>query len=226
MIENPHDKIRILIAESFDLIRIGLRSLFENHATVNLVADTGCIEDLFHLAVLHKPDVILIDLLLSNGNYAEHIAQLVHTCPQSKVLAFSQHNSADTHLQIFHSGASGVISKDHPCKFLLKAIHSIHAGQTVFARNITKLVQQAQFNLHSPAKIPAVPETGRQARLSDCERRVALLASKGLSAKEISLQLRVTEKTIRNQLSVIYKKTGVRKQIELCLIASEYNYFQ
>lgn len=226
MIADPHDKIRILIAESFDLFRIGLRSLFENHATVNLVADTNCIEDLFHLAVLHKPDVILIDLQLDNGNYAGHIAQLVHTCPQSKVLAFSQHNSADTHLQIFHSGASGIISKDHSCKFLLQAIHSIHAGKTVFDRNITKLVQHAQLNLHSPAKIPAVPETGRQIKLTECERRVALLASKGLTAKEISLQLHVTEKTIRNQLSVIYKKTGVRKQIELCLIASEYNYFQ
>lgn len=223
MIANTHDKIRILIAESFDLIRIGLRSLFKNHATVNLVADTNCIEDLFHLAVLHKPDVILIDLQLGNGNYAAHIAQLVHTCPQSKVLAFSQHNSADTHLQIFHSGASGIINKDHSCKFLLKAIHTIHGGQTFFDRSITKL---AQFKLHSSAKIPADPETSFQAKLSDCERRVAFLACKGLSAKEISLRLRITEKTVRNQLSVIYKKIGVKKQIELCLIAPSYNYFQ
>lgn len=130
MIVNTHDKIRILIAESFDLIRIGLRSLFENHATINLVADTNCIEDLFHLAVLHKPDVILMDLQLGNGNYAEHIAKLAHACPQSKVLAFSQYNNADSHLQIFHSGASGVVNKNHPCKFLLKAIHAIHSGQT------------------------------------------------------------------------------------------------
>ena len=63
MIEQIQNKIRILVAEKFDLIRIGLRSLFENHSTVSLVAETDRIEDLFHLAAQHKPHVILMDLL-------------------------------------------------------------------------------------------------------------------------------------------------------------------
>lgn len=84
MIAQSHTKIRILVAESFELVRIGLRSLFENDAGISLIAETSCIEDLCNLAIQHKPDVILVDLQLSNGNCTEHIAKLLHACLPAK----------------------------------------------------------------------------------------------------------------------------------------------
>lgn len=88
MIERSHNKIRVLVAESFELVRIGLRALFKNHSSVLLTAETNSIEDLFKLAMQHNPDVILIDLKLSGDKYTEHISKLLHICPQSKILAF------------------------------------------------------------------------------------------------------------------------------------------
>lgn len=227
MAVESHAKIRLLVAESFELVRMGLRSLFENHSEIRLVAEANSIEDLFKLAVHHKPDIVLMDLQLSGGHYAEHIAKLLHSCPQSKVLAFSHQNSEQTHLQTFRSGAMGIISKYHSSDLLLKAILAVHAGQIWFDRNVTKLLWQAQFNPNSSAEMPADGHASQQQpKLSDSERHVAYLACKGLSAKEISAQLLVTEKTVRNQLSVIYRKIGVKKQIELCLKAPMYNYFK
>ncbi len=227
MVVESHAKIRLLVAESFELVRIGLRSLFENHSAIHLVAEANSIEDLFELSVHHKPDVVLMDLQLSGGHYAEHIAKLLCSCPQSKVLAFSHQNSEQAHLQTFRSGAMGIISKHHSSDLLLKAIFAIHAGQVWFDRNVTKLLWQAQFNPNSPAKAPTDGHSPvQQPKLSDSERHIAYLACKGLSAKEISAQLLVTEKTVRNQLSVIYRKIGVKKQIELCLKAPMYNYFK
>jgi len=227
MAVESHAKIRLLVAESFELVRMGLRSLFENHSEIRLVAEANSIEDLFKLAVHHKPDIVLMDLQLSGGHYAEHIAKLLHSCPQSKVLAFSHQNSEQTHLQTFRSGAMGIISKYHSSDLLLKAILAVHAGQIWFDRNVTKLLWQAQFNPNSSAEMPADGHASQQQpKLSDSERHIAYLACKGLSAKEISAQLLVTEKTVRNQLSVIYRKIGVKKQIELCLKAPMYNYFK
>ena len=227
MAVESHAKIRLLVAESFELVRMGLRSLFENHSEIRLVAEANSIEDLFKLAVHHKPDIVLMDLQLSGGHYAEHIAKLLHSCPQSKVLAFSHQNSEQTHLQTFRSGAMGIISKYHSSDLLLKAILAVHAGQIWFDRNVTKLLWQAQFNPNSSVEMPADGHASQQQpKLSDSERHVAYLACKGLSAKEISAQLLVTEKTVRNQLSVIYRKIGVKKQIELCLKAPMYNYFK
>lgn len=227
MAVESHAKIRLLVAESFELVRMGLRSLFENHSEIRLVAEANSIEDLFKLAVHHKLDIVLMDLQLSGGHYAEHIAKLLHSCPQSKVLAFSHQNSEQTHLQTFRSGAMGIISKYHSSDLLLKAILAVHAGQIWFDRNVTKLLWQAQFNPNSSAEMPADGHASQQQpKLSDSERHIAYLACKGLSAKEISAQLLVTEKTVRNQLSVIYRKIGVKKQIELCLKAPMYNYFK
>lgn len=226
MTEQSHTKIRVLVAESFELVRMGLRSLFENHSTIRLVAETGCIEGLFNLIVQHKPDIIIIDLQLNNGHCVEHISRLLHASPQTKVLALSHHNSEQTYLQTFRSGAVGIISKHHSADLLLKAIYAIHAGQIWFDRNITKLLWQAQFAPNSSTDTQTNSGAFQKPKLSDSERHIAYLACKGLSAKEISLQLLVTEKTVRNQLSVIYRKIGVKKQIELCLKAPQYDYFQ
>ncbi len=226
MIDRSPNKIRVLVAESFELVRMGLRALFNSHPSVLLVADTSSIENLFKLAILHNPDIILIDLQLSGDDYAEHISKLLHVCPQSKILALSQHDSEHTYLQTFHSGASGIISKYESSRLLLKAIYAIHAGQSMFDRHLTKPAQQTRPNPNLSAEIPTKNITLQQVKLSNCERRIACLACKGLSAKEISLQLIVTEKTVRNKLSAVYKKIGVKKQIELCLKAPLYDYFK
>lgn len=226
MAERSDTKIRVLVAESFELVRIGLRALFESHASIYLVAETACIEDLLNLAVQHKPDVVLVDLHLNNGDCTSHIAKLLSACPDSKVLAFSHQNSEYTYLQTFRAGAVGIISKHHSSELLLKAIHAIHAGQVWFDRHITKLLWQAQFDGNPALEMQPDAKATHQLKLSDSERQIAYLACRGLSAKEISSQLFVTEKTVRNQLSIIYKKIGVRKQIELCLKAPLYGYFK
>lgn len=226
MTEQSHKRIRVLVAESFELVRMGLHSLFENHSSICLVAETDRIEEMFDLALQHKPDVVLVDLQLNNGDCAGHISKLLSACPQSKVLAFSHHNSEQAYLQTFRSGAVGIISKHHSSELLLKAIHAIHAGHVWFDRQLTKLIWQAQFADNQTQEIPANPKEIPYPGLSESERQVAYLACKGLSAKGISAQLFITEKTVRNQLSVIYKKIGVKKQIELCLKAPFYNYFK
>ena len=164
--------------------------MLANHASIRLVADTSCIEELVNLALQHKPDVILVDLLLNNGNCIEHISKLLNACPQSKVLAFSHQNNENIYLQTFRAGAVGIISKHHSSELLLKAIYAIHAGQVWYDRHITKLLWQAQFD-HHPDQVEAKTDarTIPQPRLSDSERHIAFLACRGLSAKQISTQL-------------------------------------
>lgn len=226
MVESPAVQIRILVAESFELIRIGLRSLFANHPTIRLIADTHCLEDLCHLATQHKPDIILVDLQLNNNQGIDHISQWLRDCPESKVLVLVEDDNEQVHLQIFRSGAAGVVNKYHSAELLFKAIGAIHAGQLWFNPHITWLVRQSRFESNLFLGRQNDAESMHPPKLTDNERHIAYLACKGLSAKEIGSQLLVSEKTIRNQLSMIYKKIGVKKQIELCLKAPLYDYFK
>ncbi|MBP9101540.1 MAG: response regulator transcription factor [Nitrosomonas sp.] len=222
-----HYKVRVLVAENFDLIRIGLRALFKDHTSVHLVAETGDIANLFALVAEHRPDVALIDWQLSECVDAEHICKLTRMHPQTKVLAFSDCISEPINLLAFHSGASGIISKHHSSQVLLNAIHAIHAGKTWFNRDTAAPEQQQEQSSSDPqAEIRCNDNIWAHPKFSNCERRIAFLATQGLSAKEISIRLDITEKTVRNQLSAIYRKTGVKKQIELCLIASQFDIFK
>ncbi|MER0171066.1 MAG: DNA-binding response regulator [Nitrosomonas sp.] len=227
MTDRLHHKVRVLVAENFDLIRIGLRALFKDHASVHLVAETGDIGNLFELMAEHRPDVALIDWQLSESVDAEHICKLTRLHPQTKVLAFSDCISEPINLLAFHSGASGIISKHHSSQVLLNAIHAIHAGKTWFNRDTAGPEQQQEQSSSDPqAEIRCNDNIWAHPKFSNCERRIAFLATQGLSAKEISIRLDITEKTVRNQLSAIYRKTGVKKQIELCLIASQFDLFK
>lgn len=227
MTDRLHHKVRLLVAENFDLIRIGLRALFKDHASVHLVAETGDIANLFALVAEHHPDVALIDWQLSECVDAEHICKLTRMYPQTKVLAFSDCISEPINLLAFHSGASGIISKHHSSQVLLSAIHAIHAGETWFNRDTAGPEQQQEQSSSDPqAEIRCNDNIWAHPKFSNCERRIAFLATQGLSAKEISIRLDITEKTVRNQLSAIYRKTGVKKQIELCLIASQFDLFK
>lgn len=226
MIEKAPLKIRLLVVESFDLVRIGLRALFENHTTISMVAEANRIDNLFSLAVEHKPDVILVDLQLTNGDCAVYLSKLLNACPNSKVLAFSEPNNERVYLQMLRSGVAGIIGKHYSCKLLLKAIYAVHAGQILYDSHTSKLIRQERLGVDTSAQIATRITASHPPKLSSGERQIAHLACKGLSAKEISMQLLITEKTVRNQLSIIYKKVGVRKQIELYLKASLYNYFQ
>jgi len=215
----------VLVAENFDLIRIGLRALFKDHTSVHLIAETGDIVNLFALVAEHRPDVALIDWQLSESVDAEHICKLTRMHPKTKVLAFSDCISESINLLAFHSGASGIISKHHSSQVLLSAIHAIHAGETWFSRDAAEPEQQ-QARSDPQAEIRCNDNIWAHPKFSNCERRIAFLATQGLSAKEISIRLDITEKTVRNQLSAIYRKTGVKKQIELCLIASQFDLFK
>jgi len=218
--------IRPLVAESFELMRMGLRSLLQDHGSIHLIAETHCIEEMLDLVLQHKPDVVLLDLQLTNGNCADYISKLLNMHPRCKVLAFSPNTDKEICLQTFRSGAVGIVNKHHSSDLLLKAIFSIHAGQIWFDRQIIKVLLRGQGGDGEDHEKSNHNNQLPQPRLSESERQVAYLACKGLSAKEISTHLFITEKTVRNQLSIVYKKIGVKKQVELCLKAPHYNYFK
>ncbi len=219
--------IRIIVAESSDLVRIGLCSLFKNYAAISVVAETDCLEDLLSLTAQYKPDVILLDLQMGGSSYAQYINELLSVSPCSKILALAYDDDKNLYLQASRSGVSGIINKGYSCKLLLKAIHAVHAGQIWFERHyITQLTQQKQLIPDSSLVLQTSGTELDDSNLSNSERRIALLACKGFSAKEISRQYSITEGTVRNQLSAIYKKMRVKKQIELCLKAPLYNYFR
>lgn len=225
MIRLVNNEIKVLLIESCDLVRIGLRALFENHPFIKLSADTNNMQDLMYLAKQHQPDIVIIDHLLLFNDRAHHLNNLKQLSNQSKVLVLTEQDNPLWRLQILQMRLAGFISKSSSCKLLLSAITAIHTGE-IWLNRSTLSIGNAPSR---PYRSTTFPDTGGKAihsKLSRAESLIASLACRGLSAKEIGLQLSIEEKSVRNQLSAVYRKIGVRKQIELCIKAPLHNYFQ
>ncbi|WP_374089092.1 LuxR C-terminal-related transcriptional regulator [Methylomicrobium lacus] len=214
------EKIRILVLERHKIVRIGLRTLFESQPEFQVVAESNGCDDIYRLTNTHTPDLILLDLLLDEEKNLQHIPLLLHVSPKSKILAFSSIADEQTHLDALRAGAAGVIAKDQSTELLIKAIHTVYAGQVWIDRNLTTLLWQTQGNPQPDLPPSASPSPASQhASLSHRESDVAYLAAKGISAKNIGEKLGISEKTVRNHLTLVYEKLGVEGRLDLCLKA-------
>lgn len=213
----------ILVAESHEIIRIGLRTLITNQQEFELVADVDCVDRLYEQAVKFQPQVILFDLLLGNGDFFKYMSRLYQRCPQTRILAYSSNNDEKIQLQVLRAGAAGIVAVSQETSLLLKAISAVAKGEVWFDHKLTKLLWKN--NLHEAIHSYGVAGTeNNNIDLTERERSIARLAAQGLKAKKIGELLAISEKTVRNQLTTVYDKVGVGGHVELCLKAMEFNF--
>jgi DNA-binding NarL/FixJ family response regulator len=226
MVDKFNNKIiRILVAESQELVLLGLCKVIEDHPSLNVTAVTDKPDVALDLVLVNKPDVILFDLSMNNGESIQYITHLLNACPQSRILALSNNNNDQAHLDALRSGVAGIFYKQQSAALLLKAIHIIASGEVWFDSQITKLICQAQAS-PSLSSVNSNDAKTQKQRLTERECNVACLASKGLSAKKIGEQLFISEKTVRNNLTLVYDKLAIGNQVELCIKIEQLNFCQ
>ncbi len=207
---------RVLLAEDHELVRIGIKALFQTDTTIQLAGETGEFENLLVLARETLPDLILLNSRLNEGMVIERIPELLSNS-FCRILLLTASTDHELHLSALRFGAMGVFNKSEPANLLLKAIHCVCSGELWFNQTLTSGLLHNFRQTTSLASInkPPMPPgllTGR-------EIQIARLSAQGLPAKRIATQLGISEKTVRNQLVVIYDKLKVDNQIALVLKA-------
>jgi DNA-binding NarL/FixJ family response regulator len=185
---------------------------------ISIVAVSNTSTETIHQLETNQPDVALINAHLDDGpltgyQVLQHLQLICH-----KTVAIMMIPGADRDLVIdaFRGGARGVFSRIQSIKLLSKCIRTVHGGQ-IWADNqnldylLKFLTQLKPLRLLKPG--------GGMNRLTPREVDVVHLLAEGMSTREISLKLAVTEHTVRNYLSLIYDKVGVSTRVELALYA-------
>jgi DNA-binding NarL/FixJ family response regulator len=209
--ELESEKIKILVAIGNEFVRMGLSSSLKGNSSLRIVAETDRFVNTLQLTFQHTPDVLLLDLQLKDGDCLEKVSKLLSLSPTLKILLFTSNTDVETHVCALHLGVSGVFNNDQSTDLLFKAIHTIsESDQLWFDRNIAQRVLRQTPHISTPKK--SLVDTLR-AR----ERGIACMSAKGLSAKKIASTLFISEKTVRNQLTIVYEKLGLHGQVELCL---------
>jgi DNA-binding NarL/FixJ family response regulator len=207
--------IRLLLIDDQTLVRQGIRGLLELSDRVAVVAEGSDGDQAVELARAHGPDVVLMDMRMPRMDGAEATRALADAgldIPVIILTTFDDHNQVLAGIQ---AGAKGYLLKDVSLESLIEAIESVAAGRTMIQPGVTESLLRGLTG-SAGTDAPAPPE-----RLTPRETEILRLMAGGYSNREIATALSRSEGTIKNQVSSILGKLGVRDRTRAVLKAIE-----
>ncbi|HBV85720.1 response regulator transcription factor [Desulfosporosinus sp.] len=209
--------IRIVIADDHPLIREGLRRILEFEDGIEVIAEVGDGQGAINIARSLDFDILLMDLNMPGVNGLEAGRVIRRECPNIGILVLTVDDSDEKVFQVLQIGVAGYLLKDVDSKTLIHSIRKVYAGDPILSPSVTgKLLDQ--LSQTSPLKDTC--------GLSDREMEILHYVVKGSSNREIGTSLFISEKTVKNHLSSIYRKLAVEDRTQAALKAVKLNFFQ
>jgi DNA-binding NarL/FixJ family response regulator len=220
-----HAAIRVFVAEDHHITLLGLTRLIDAAAPrLRLVGSACSRTQLLNDDAAAQADVILLDLDLGGESGADVLGVLRQRCP-GRVLVLTGTSDIELHRSAVLQGARGVVHKREPAETILRAIEKVHGGEVWLSRTLMGQVLGQLTDIEpTAAPRPADPEARRIASLTPRERQIvaALVKSGGAKQFTVALDLAMSEHTLRNHLTTIYSKLGVRGRLELHVYATTH----
>ena len=208
--------IRVLLVDDQTLVRQGVRSLLALADDINVVGEASDGAEALVMVPKLQPDVLLLDLRMPKVNGLEVLKSLAEQGIQPPTLILTTFDDDELVLAGIEAGAKGYLLKDVALNDLLDAVRSLAAGQTLVNPAITDRLLKGLKNHVAEFSALENPEP-----MTQRETEILRLMAGGYSNKEIARALEVAEGTIKNHVSNILSKMGVRDRTRAVLKAIE-----
>ncbi|WP_133910427.1 response regulator [Streptomyces sp. NBC_00582] len=193
----PARSIRVLLAEDQGMMRGALALLLGMEPDIEVVAQVGAGDAIVDAALLHRPDVALLDIELPGMSGLDAAALLREEAPGCRVLILTTFGRPGYLRRALEAGAAGFLVKDGPVEELAEAIRRVLTGETVL----------------DPALAAAALSAG-PSPLTARESDVLKASTDGATVADIAARLHLSESTVRNYLSSAIGKTNTRNRME------------
>lgn len=210
--------ITVMITDDHSMIREGLKNLLELDGDIKVIAEAEngveCLEQLNQ----YSPDVLLLDINMPKMNGLEVLQNIKERHLKVKVLVLTVHNEVEYLMKAIDIGVEGYILKDSESDELKKAINAVYSGETYIQPNLiprlnAKMIEKNKY----VDKIEC---------LTNRELEVLKLLSVGMFNKEIAENLSISERTVKNHVSNIFKKLEVTDRTQAAVFAIRNNLIQ
>ena len=198
--------IRLALVDDSELVRLGLRTLLELHRReIEIVAEAATVAEALVRIPAARPDVVLLDMRLPDGNGVEACRRLRAATPAPRILFLTSSVDDELVADSIRAGASGYLLKEINGQELVRAIREVAAGGEAIDSAVTsRLLRLVR------GESPAASAQG--GALSAQDRRILALLSEGKTNKEIGSALGLAEKTIKNYLTTLFDKLGIERR--------------
>lgn len=205
------DAVRIILADSQAIYRVGIRKVFALEDDLRVVAQADSIENLRAAVERYPSDIVLLEGNLLSGT-ANVIPDLLRIAPDIKLIVQAVSADENHTVELYRRGVRGIISRSISPDLLVRCVRRIAAGETWIDNQSVNWVIEAYR-----AQAAALVSPRSQPRLSPKEMAIITCITQGKRNKEIAFQLGTTEQVIKNYLRKIYDKLGVSDRLELAL---------
>jgi len=203
--------IRIILADSQAIYRVGMRKVFALEDDIRVVAQAETLQNLYAALVRYPTDVVVLEGQLISGT-VDAIPELVRRAPHAKLIVQVVESDENVTVELYRRGVRGVVPRSISPDLLIKCVRKIAAGETWIDNQSVSWVIEAYraqaSNLTSPRTQP---------KLSKKELAIISCITRGMRNKEIAYQIGTTEQVIKNYLRKVYDKLGVSDRLELAL---------
>jgi DNA-binding NarL/FixJ family response regulator len=209
-------KLRLVLIDDHTLFREGLRTILGTEDDLEVVADAESAEDVVELVWQTRPDLVLLDIRMPQGNGLDAVPAILRIHSGTRVLVLTACDEKEEHLRAFRLGASGVILKDSARHTLIQAIRTVCTGQRWVDPRMAAMLSGDLSDVDVGTDSTALRQDNG---LTERELEIVRLVASGFKNKEVSEKLRISERTVKTHLTNIFQKLGVRDRVGLVMFA-------
>lgn len=220
MSDQPTNKpVRVLVVDDQELIREGIASLLSIQPGIAVVGTSADGADAVEQCVALGPDVVLMDVRMPGMDGVEAVGALRTRAPDCRVVMLTTFDDEEYVVQAVRAGAIGYLLKDLPAGDLADAVRLAQAGVAQFDSSVVRRLAQTRRSTESPAA-SASSDAGEL--LTPRESEVLRLVAAGCTNREIGAQMYLSEGTVKNHVSRILNRLGLRDRTHAAIYARDH----
>lgn len=206
-----NELIRLLVVDDHEVVREGLRVVFEHERDVTIVGEAGSVREAKAAIVRTRPDVVLLDIQLLDGSGLEISEFVRREVPETACLVLTAFANDDLLQKAIEAGAAGFVLKQINSTELVSCVRRVAQGETLLDEQERSKIRERVAEGQRDPKL---------ASLSQQERVLLAHMAAGLTNREIAVKMCLSEKTIRNYVSSLLLKLGVKRRSAAAAISA------
>ena len=210
----PRGSLRIFLVDDHEVVRRGLASILAGEPDLEVVGQASSCEQARNRISALCPDVAIVDMRLPDGDGVELCRDVLARSPELRCLVLTSFEDDEAMLGAIMAGASGYVLKHSSADDVLRAVRTVGAGGSLLdpglATNLLERIRRGPFQ-----------DDHRLASLTKQEHRILLHVADGLSNREIAEEVFLAEATVKNYVSSILSKLGLRQRTQAAVLANE-----
>lgn len=208
-------KIKVMITDDHKMVREGIKQLLELNDSITVVGMASDGDECISVLKTKEPDLLLLDINMPGKNGLEILEDIKKSDLNVKVILLTVHNEVDYLLKAVEAGADGYVLKDCGFAELMNAIEIVMSGESY--------IQPDMIPMLNSRMIAKDNDKEKMKNLTKRELEVLVLVSEGMFNKEIADKLSISERTVKNHISSIFKKIDVADRTQAAVFAIRNN---